>query len=155
EAVAGPVQPVATLRSEYLDPVLDDPELAGLRVTPFPLRPLARELLPEVIEGPARLARLSVHPQFGLRVAHQTRDGRALPLLAFTLNHLAAGLSRGDALSAARYDQLGGVQGTLASQANAALAAAASMTGRTQAEVLAGLLQLVTVDGQGRAVRRR
>ena len=89
------------------------------------------------------------------RLVADTVTGEALPLLAFTLNQLAAGLSRGDALSAARYDELGGVQGTLASQANAALVAAASMTGRTQAEVLAGLLQLVTVDGQGRAVRRR
>ena len=155
EAVAGPVQLVATLGSAYLDRVLAEPALAGLLVTPFPLRPLARELLPQVIEGPARLAGLSVDPEFVRRVADETRDGRALPLLAFTLNRLAAGLSRGDALSAARYDQLGGVQGTLASQANAALVTAASMTGRTQAEVLAGLLQLVTVDGQGRAVRRR
>ena len=155
EAVAGPVQLVATLGSAYLDRVLAEPALAGLLVTPFPLRPLARELLPQVIEGPARLAGIGVDAELVDRLVADTVTGEALPLLAFTLNQLAAGLSRGDALSAARYDELGGVQGTLASQANAALVAAASMTGRTQAEVLAGLLQLVTVDGQGRAVRRR
>ena len=155
EAVAGPVQLVATLGSAYLDRVLAEPALAGLLVTPFPLRPLARELLPQVIEGPARLAGIGVDAELVDRLVADTVTGEALPLLAFTLNQLAAGLSRGDTLSAARYDELGGVQGTLASQANAALVAAASMTGRTQAEVLAGLLQLVTVDGQGRAVRRR
>ena len=155
EAVAGPVQLVATLGSAYLDRVLAEPALAGLLVTPFPLRPLARELLPQVIEGPARLAGIGVDAELVDRLVADTVTGEALPLLAFTLNQLAAGLSRGDALSAARYDELGGVQGTLASQANAALVAAASMTGRTQAEVLAGLLQLVAVDGQGRAVRRR
>ena len=69
EAVAGPVQLVATLGSAYLDPVLADPELAGLLVTPFPLRPLARELLPQVIEGPARLAGMRVDPEFVDRLA--------------------------------------------------------------------------------------
>jgi Novel STAND NTPase 1/WD domain, G-beta repeat/WD40-like Beta Propeller Repeat len=124
-------------------------------VTPFPLRPLARELLPLVIEGPARLAGLRVDAELVGRMVEDTKSGEALPLLAFTLNQLAAGLSRGDELSAERYDELGGVQGTLASQANAALVAARSMTGRTQAEVLAGLLQLVTVDEHGRPSRRR
>ena len=155
EAVAGPVQLVATLRAEYLDRLLAEPALTGLPVTPFPLRPLARELLPQVIEGPARLAGLSVDAELVGRMVADTHSGNALPLLAFTLNQLAAGLSRGDELSAERYDELGGVQGTLASQANAALVAARSKTGRTQAEVLGGLLQLVTVDEQGRPSRRR
>jgi TIR domain/AAA ATPase domain/WD domain, G-beta repeat len=155
EAVVGPVQLVATLRSEYLGAMLAEPALTGLPVTPFPLRPLARELLPQVIEGPARLAGLRVDAELVGRMVGDTESGDALPLLAFTLNQLAAGLSRGDALSAERYDELGGVQGTLASQANAALVAARSKTGRTQAEVLGGLLQLVTVDEQGRPSRRR
>jgi hypothetical protein len=155
EAVAGPVQLVATLRSEYLGRLLAEPALTGLPVTPFPLRPLARELLPQAIEGPARLAGLRVDAELVGRMVEATKSGDALPLLAFTLNQLAAGLSRGDELSAERYNELGGVQGTLASQANAALVAARSKTGRTQAEVLAGLLQLVTVDDQGRPIRRR
>jgi WD40 repeat protein len=155
EAVAGPVQLAATLRADYLGPLLAEAALTGLPVTPFPLRPLARELLPLVIEEPARLAGLSVDAELVGRMVKDTERGDALPLLAFTLNQLAAGLSRGDALSAERYVELGGVQGTLASQANAALVAARSMTGRTQAEVLTGLLQLVTVDEQGRPSRRR
>jgi hypothetical protein len=85
EAVAGPVQLVATLRSEYLDPLLAEPALIGLPVTPFPLRPLARELLPQVIEGPARLAGLRVDAELVGRMVEDTESGDALPLLAFTL----------------------------------------------------------------------
>ena len=154
-AVVGPVQLVATLRSEFLDLLLADPALAGLPVTSFPLRPLARDLLPEVIEGPARLAGLRIDAELVGRLVADTGSGDALPLLAFTLNQLAAGLFRGEALSAARYAELGGVQGALAGRADAALAAAEAATGRSGDEIVTGLLQLVTVDEQGRPVRQR
>jgi WD40 repeat protein len=78
-----------------------------------------------------------------------------LPLLAFTLQQLAVGLGRGGRLSLARYEQLGGVSGALIGQADAALAAAVAAAGRTSAEVIAGLLRLVTVDEQGRPTRWR
>ncbi|WP_239394797.1 WD40 repeat domain-containing protein, partial [Frankia sp. CiP3] len=65
------------------------------------------------------------------------------------------GVERGGALSGDLYDRLGGVQGALARQADAALAAATIATGRSEAEVLAGLARLVTVDANGQASRRR
>jgi hypothetical protein len=58
-------------------------------------------------------------------------------------------------LSASRYDELGGVHGALAAQADGALAAACAANGRSREEVLAGLLRLVTVDDAGQASRRR
>jgi hypothetical protein len=154
-AVVGPVQLVATLRSEFLDLLLAEPELTGLPVTSFPLRPLARDLLPQVIEGPARLAGLKVDEELVARLVADTDSGDALPLLAFTLNELADGLTRGDALSAAHYDALGGVHGALAGRADAALAAAGAITGRSRDEIVTGLLQLVTVNERGHPIRRR
>src|SRR3954452_22016027 len=154
-ALAGPVQVVATLRPEFLAPLLADLQLAGLPVRPFAVRPLAREALPVVIAEPALLAGLDVEAELLTRLVADTGTGEALPLLAFTLQQLAAGLGRGGRLSLARYEELGGVSGALIGQADAALAAAVAAAGRTEREVIAGLLRLVTVDEQGRPTRWR
>ncbi|MBV9012081.1 MAG: PD40 domain-containing protein [Pseudonocardiales bacterium] len=154
-ALGGPVQVVATLRPEFLDPLLVDPDLAVLPTRPYPLRPLRREALAAVIQGPAHLAGIGVDEELVARLVGDTDSGEALPLLAFTLAQLAEGISRGGQLSPRRYDQLGGVQGALTRQAEAALAEASAASGRGRAEILAGLLRLVTVDEQGRPTRWR
>ncbi|MGH3870404.1 MAG: TIR domain-containing protein [Pseudonocardiaceae bacterium] len=154
-ALTGPVRLVGTLRPEFLDQWLADPDLAGLAADTYLLRPLHREALRLVIEGPAQLAGIDVQTHLVARLIDDTDTGEALPLLAFTLAQLADGVGRGGQLSAARYDQLGGVQGALTRQADAALAAAVSLGGRSAEEVIAGLLRLVTVDEQGRPTRWR
>jgi conflict system STAND superfamily ATPase len=148
-AILGPVQVVATIRSEFLDTLLADPDLAQLPIDTVTLRPLDTAILPRVIEGPARLAGPKVDPELVARMVADTTSGDALPLLAFTLEQLAVGLSRGAMLSPQRYDQLGGVRGTLIRQANAALAAG----GRSRSDVLDSLLRLVTVDDVGQPTR--
>ncbi|MGH3993518.1 MAG: hypothetical protein ACRDSN_13785, partial [Pseudonocardiaceae bacterium] len=154
-ALGGPVQVVATLRPEFLDQLLVDPELATLPTHTVTLRPLRREALREVIEGPARLAGIGVDDELVARLVADTDTGEALPLLAFTLAQLAEGVSRGGRLSSARYNQLGGVQGALTWQADAALTDAITAGGRSRVQVIAGLLRLVTVDEQGRPTRWR
>jgi WD40 repeat protein/ABC-type uncharacterized transport system YnjBCD ATPase subunit len=153
--LSGPVQVVATLRSEFLDQLLADSQLATLATTIYPLRPLPRETLRMVVEGPARLAGIGVDDDLVSRLVADTASGEALPLLAFTLAQLADGIGRGGRLSRLRYDQIGGVQGALTRQADAALAEAVATTGRRREEVIAGLLRLVTVDEQGRPTRWR
>jgi TIR domain len=154
-ALAGPMRVVATLRADFLGMLLASAELAELPTRSFMLRPLAHGALPAVIEEPARLAGISVEDGLVGRLVADTDTGDALPLLAFTLAQLADGIGRGGILSAARYDQLGGVQGALVGQADAALADALAAGGRTREQVLAGLLRLVTVDEQGRPIRAR
>jgi WD40 repeat protein len=153
EALAGSVQVVGTIRPEFLGQILASPQLEDLPTRTFPLRPLRREALATVIEGPARLADIGVDPELVGRLVQDTGGGEALPLLAFTLAQLAEGVGRGDQLSMTRYEQLGGVQGALIRQADDALADALATTHRTPDEVMAGLLRLVTVDEQGRPIR--
>ncbi|MGH3697391.1 MAG: toll/interleukin-1 receptor domain-containing protein [Pseudonocardiaceae bacterium] len=150
-----PVRVVCTLRPEFFGQVLADPELAALPTRAYPLRPLPREALRLVIEGPAQLAGIGVEAPLVARLVEDTDSGEALPLLAFTLAQLTEGVSRGGQLSTARYEQLGGVQGTLTRQADGALVEAIGAGGRAREEVLAGLLRLVTVDEQGRPTRWR
>ncbi|MGH3800152.1 MAG: TIR domain-containing protein, partial [Pseudonocardiaceae bacterium] len=154
-ALAGPVQLVATLRPESLDQLLTDPELAALSTRTYTLRPLRREALRTIIERPARLAGIDVDEHLIARLVDDTGSGEALPLLAFTLAQLADGVGRGGRLSGTRYEQLGGVQGALTRQADAALADAIATGGRSRGEVIAGLLRLVIVDEQGRPTRWR
>ncbi|MGH3672957.1 MAG: TIR domain-containing protein, partial [Pseudonocardiaceae bacterium] len=154
-ALGGPVQVVATLRSEFLDPLSADSDLSVLPPHIYLLRPLRRDALRAVIEGPAGLVGITISDDLVTRLVADTDSGEALPLLAFTLAQLADGVSRGGELSGARYEQLGGVQGALACQADAALADAGTDAGRRPEEIIAGLLRLVTVDEQGRPTRWR
>jgi len=154
-ALGGSIQVVAPLRPEFLESLLGDSSLAVLPTRPYLLRPLRREALAAVIQGPARLAGIGVDEELVARLVADTDSGEALPLLAFTLAQLAEGVTRGGQLSQRRYDQLGGVQGALTRQADAALAEASTTSGRGHAEILAELLRLVTVDEQGRPTRWR
>jgi WD40 repeat protein/energy-coupling factor transporter ATP-binding protein EcfA2 len=154
-ALSAPVTVVGTLRPEFLDPLLSDPDLAVLPTTIFALRPLHREALRLVITKPAQRAGIDVPDRLVTRLVEDTGSGEALPLLAFTLAQLASGVSRGEQLSADRYEQLGGVPGALIHQADAALAEALSCTGRSGEDVIAALLWLVTVDEQARPTRWR
>ncbi|MGH3700582.1 MAG: TIR domain-containing protein, partial [Pseudonocardiaceae bacterium] len=155
EAIAGPVQVVAVMRSEFLDDLRDLPALAGVPIEAYVLAPLDREMLRDVIEQPARLARLRLDDGLVGQLIADTDNGKALPLLAFTLRQLADGLSAGATLSLARYRDLGGVRGALARHADVALAEAVRASGLTEREVLAGLTRLVTLDETGRRARRR
>ncbi|MBL7500418.1 TIR domain-containing protein, partial [Frankia sp. CN7] len=157
EVTTGPVRAVATLRSEYLDRLLETATPAGLRVRAEALAPLSRDLLPLVITGPSRMAGLAIDDELVVRMAADTGDGQSLPLLAYTLQRLyvAARETSTTVLSAALYEQIGGVRGSLVDHADAALADATAATGHAGAEVLATLLRLVTVDAEGRPTRRR
>ena len=119
------------------------------------LEPLRREALRGVIEGPARFAGIDVDEDLVTRLVDDTDSGEALPLLAYTLAQLADGVERGGRLLTSRYEQLGGVQGALARQADAALADATTVSGRDPDQVIKELLRLVTVDEQGRPTRWR
>ncbi|MGH3772195.1 MAG: TIR domain-containing protein [Pseudonocardiaceae bacterium] len=155
EAVAGPVRVVAAMRSEFLDDLRDLPALAGVPIEAYVLAPLDREALREVIERPAKVARLRLDDGLATQLVADTDSGEALPLLAFILRQLANGLPVGGTLTRAHYDDLGGVRGALTRHADAAFTDTVQVSGVTEREVLAGLTRLVTVDETGRRGRRR
>jgi WD40 repeat protein len=149
------VRLVGSIRPEFLAPLLADTAFAPVRVRPFAVRPLPRDSLRLVIRGPAQLAGIGIDEKLTARLVADTRDGEALPLLAFTLSELAANAVRGSHFSASRYDEIGGVRGSVPGRANEALAEAMKATGRSKDDVITGLLQLVAVDDEGRPTRRR
>ncbi|MBL7487589.1 TIR domain-containing protein [Frankia sp. AgW1.1] len=157
DLAVGRTRVVVTLRSEYLDRLVGFATAVGLRVRAEFLPPLDRALLPAVIAGPTRLAGLTIDDDLVRRMVFDTVDGQALPLLAYTLQQLdlAARDANSATLSPALYEEVGGVRGALIRQAANALADARAATGHTDAQVLASLLRLVTIDADGQPVRRR
>jgi len=154
-ALGGPIQVLATLRPEFRDPWSKDPDLSKLALRPYEVQTLNANALRSVIEGPAEVADLRIDGDLVTRLVADTGTGDALPLLAFTLEQLAEGIERGGELSDQRYDDIGGVRGALRRQADAALRDASSTAGASTDEVIAALLNLVTIDEQGRPTKRR
>ena len=142
------------MRSEFLDDLRDLPELARIPVEAYVLLAIRREMLRDVIEGPAKAARLRLEDGLAAQLVADTSDGEALPLLAFVLRQLSDAVPLGGTLTLLRYQDLGGVRGALARHADAALAEALRTSGLTERDVLVGLTGLVTVDENGRRGRR-
>ena len=153
-ALGGSVQMLATLRPEFLDPLAKDPDLSKLALRIRQVRPLESEALRAVIEKPAQIAGFEVDDDLVTRLVADTGSGTALPLLAFTLEQLAEGVTRGGRLSHERYTEIGGVHGALQRQADAALEEACEKEGVTRQRVISTLLGLVTIDEQGRPTKR-
>jgi WD40 repeat protein len=154
-ALGGPVQVLATLRPEFRDQWSKDPDLSTLSLRPHELQTLTAEALRSVIEGPAKVAGLSFDDGLVSRLVADTGSGEALPLLAYCLEQLCEGVQRGSPLSYQRYLDSGGVQGALQRQADAAVEDASTSSDAGADEAIAALLNLVTIDEQGRPTKRR
>jgi WD40 repeat protein len=155
KAVRRSVRLVATVRADRVEQIRADPRFTSLPFSEFRLAPLSASQLRVVIEQPAELAGFDFDDDLLARIVSDAGDGEALPLLAYTLAQLARGLGRGDRLSGARYDELGGVQGTLIKQADEALDEARLDAATTEQDVLGTLLRLVHVEVGGLPTRGR
>ena len=153
--LGGSVQALATMRPEFLDAASQDADLKKLQLRIQPLRPLVADAVREVVEQPAVVAGLRFEDDLVTRLVTDTGSGDALPLLAFTLEQLADGVRRGGQLTHQRYDAIGGVQGALQRQSDAALDDACAKTAATRHDVISALLGLATIDEQGRPTKRR
>jgi hypothetical protein len=154
------VRTIATMRSDFTERVADTPELAGLFQGKglFLLSAPGERALAEMILRPARVAGVDVGEALCERILKDTGTGPgALALMAFTLNQLYRhGRTETGALSLDYYEKkLGGVQGAIDRQAEAALAAV-KRDHRFDEQALHDLfMDLVEVTDQGVATRRR
>ena len=142
---------VVTLRSEFLTDLLSGP-FAHLFRKPVIIAALDRLSMIKAIEGPAELAGLRFAPGVVSQMVTDAAGGQALPLLAYVL-HEAYIRTRGrDLVSEEIYQQLGGVRGALAKQADRVTA---ELTGSFDEDtVLRTLLKFVTLEGP-KPTRRR
>jgi hypothetical protein len=154
-APGSPLVVVATLRGEFLGPLLEQPELAEMLREPYALAPLSPAGMAEAIRGPARLGDLEFEDDLVDRMVRETGGGEALPLLAFALSklHDAARTAGARRVTEADYAAIGGVVGALRTTANAvADDVSASANGDA---VIETLLQLVEIRPDAEPTRRR
>ncbi|WP_239014177.1 serine/threonine-protein kinase [Archangium violaceum] len=152
-ATGSPLRLLTTLRSDFIHCLERMPLLARQlnEATRHHLSPMDQEALTQVIQGMARRAGLRLSEGLPARMVQDVRnEGSQLPLLGHALRGLWS-LRSGSLLTHERYEQLGGVGGALARQAEQLLDGLGE-EGRERAKWI--LLELVQV-GRGVPDTRR
>jgi DNA-binding SARP family transcriptional activator/ABC-type glycerol-3-phosphate transport system substrate-binding protein len=143
---------VVTLRSDFLDQAMRQPELAELLTTgAVHVPPLTAVELQAAVVRPARAVGLVIEPELVAElVTEATQHPGALPLLQFVLTELTDHAEAG-VLTLAALRQAGGVHGMLARRAEVLYA---SLSGPSQEAVRLLLLRLVALKEGGEPTRR-
>ncbi len=117
---SSPLRLVATLRADYYGQPLAHPSFAPvLDAATVNVTPLAGDELERAIVEPARALGVTYEPGLVARIAAETTGlPSPLPLLQYTLAELFE-RRNGGVLTAAAYDDIGGLSGALASRAEA------------------------------------
>ena len=103
---------VMSLRSDYLGQ-LQSAERLKIRFEEFSLGPMPLARIPQIIEGPARVAGLRVDDALVQQAVRDAETADALPLLAFALRELYDRASDDHYLSLAEYNALGDAEAKL------------------------------------------
>jgi DNA-binding SARP family transcriptional activator/ABC-type glycerol-3-phosphate transport system substrate-binding protein len=148
----GQTRAVLTLRADFLDRALQDPQLASwLTASALNVPPLSAAEVQAAVLGPAAGVGLRVAPELAAElVAATVHQPAALPLLQDVLTELAEAAVDGELTLHALHES-GGVHGTLAGRAEAIHT---TLTTGEQTVMRRLLLRLVSVDPGGEPVRR-
>ena len=154
-----PFMAVMTMRSDFLGQLQSATALTA-RFEEFSLGPMPLTRVPQIIEGPARVAGLGVEDAFVQQAAGDAETEDALPLLAFALRELLNWPSNRP-LTLERYKALGDEKAGLTPLENAVrqaaedvLADAKPTKDETDALRDAFVPAMVRVNDQGEYVRR-
>lgn len=157
ELAEAPCIVLATLRADFLGAFQNHPALRGLESRELVVKPLNEEDLSRVIQEPAILAALAFEEGLVDEIVRDTREGNALPLLAFALRELYERYGADEFIERREYREgLGGLQKAVAKRADEVLRRVHS-TGDVQADadLRRAFLSLVQVTDDGHAARRR
>ena len=151
---------VMAMRSDYLGK-LQSADRLKVRFEEFSLGPMPLARIPQIIEGPARVAGLRVEDGFAQQAVRDAETVDALPLLAFALRELYDRGSGDHYLSLAAYNALGDAEAKLTPLENSVRKAADDVLAEAKPsdEEMAALRDafvpaMVRVNDQGEYVRR-
>lgn len=155
-----PFMAVMALRSDYLGQLQSATHLTA-RFEEFSLGPLPLARIPQIIQGPARVAGLKVEDAFVQQAARDAETEDALPLLAFALRELLDRSGGDNYLSLDEYKALGDDKAGLTPLENAVRKAADDVLAEAKPtdEELSALREafvpaMVRVNDKGDYVRR-
>jgi WD40 repeat protein len=121
EAEHSPLMTLGTMRSDFLARFQHEPALLGIDFESLSVGPMTIDGMRRAIEEPARLATIELEPGLADRLLKDAETPDALPLLSFTLSVLWRDGRADGRLDVGEYDNLGGLQGTIAREADAVL----------------------------------
>lgn len=153
EAPASPLMVIFTVRADLLGTFHKYPAVRGFEMADLRVGPVPKERLLEIVEGPARLARLELEDGLARAMVAETETDDALPLLAFALRELWDRRREDGKLTLASFRRdLGGLAGSVARAAEAVYTT--QPPGGTEEKVRAGFLALARIDERGEYARR-
>ena len=152
EAEHSPLAVLCTMRSDFLGLFQRHPALQGVDFESLSLGPMRIDGMRRVIEMPARLAAIEIEDGLADRLLADTETPDALPLLSFTLWVMCRDRRDDERLTVAAYERLGGLQGTIAREADAVLASA--VRDQKQEDLRKALLQMARLSEDGSYARR-
>ncbi len=124
EAPNSPVMVLGTMRSDFLGQFQQHLALRDIDFESLSLGPMPREGIRRIIEEPAKLGAIKLETGLADRLLEDTETADALPLLSFTLWVLWRDYREDGALEIREYEDLGGLDGAVAAEADAVLASA-------------------------------
>jgi len=148
-----PIWVLATVRSEFLTPLLASGAMSRLSPQAVMIGPLDRGRLMEAIEGPARRARVIPDDGLASQMVADAAGSDALPLLAYALRQLYDHAEAGRRLTFSNYKLLGGVEGAVRAQADKVIDSLAARFDREK--VIKTLLETVSLGPGFEPMRRR
>jgi WD40 repeat protein len=120
---------IVTIRSDAYFQLQTDARLASLIKEPFDLPPLPSGAFSEVITGPAKLANLQIEPALVDALLADATGADALPMLAFSLEHLYRNYGAGGELKLEHYERVGRISGIIVLTVKQALDQAGKISG--------------------------
>ena len=147
-----PLISLGTMRSDFLGLFQQNAAMHGIDFESLSLAPMQIDGMRRVIEQPARLGAIELEDSLADRLLEDTETADALPLLSFTLSVLWREHRNDGKLTIRSYKELGGVQGAVASEADAILAMA-KRQGKED-DLRRALLQMARLSEDGTYARQ-
>jgi WD40 repeat protein len=145
---------IGTMRSDHLDAyerntnALASPFFVSWRLGPFP-----PERIGDVIQKPAKRAKVQISEELVEKLKSDTPTTEALPLLAFTLEKLYKRCASDGKLELQEYKDLGGMEGSIQKCVEHLIPANSLSPEQTNALRLSFVKHLVQVNDKGEEVR--
>ena len=152
----GRVFGLMTLRSDFLGSFQNHPAMRGVAFADVPLGPMPMEGFPQLIEGPAARAGITLEPGLVATMVADARTDDALPLLAFTLREMYERGRDGAEFTRKLYrDDLGGINGAVARAVERIKPDGVAWTPEVNLAIRRAFLKLVRVNDEGQYTRQR
>ncbi|MFT5135700.1 MAG: hypothetical protein ACI8XV_000726 [Arenicella sp.] len=116
-----PLMVLATMRSDFLSQFQHNNELRGIDFETLSLGPMQIDGIRRVIEEPAKLGAITLEEGLADRLIQDTGSPTALPLLSFTLWKLWRDYREDGIIDIREYEDLGGLEGAVAKEAQGLL----------------------------------